>query len=126
MALTDGERTDVRRYCGYPVWSGGVIEVFGAIAYQTTGTLEFRMNNLTDSEEAVLRRYLGTLTVLEVAVPRAGENLDTDQAAVWTRNRTEPEDRLRLLDSWRRRLCQFLGVPPGPGLISSNSPPLVV
>ena len=74
------------------------------------------MNNLSGAEAGILRRYLGTLTVLECAVPRAGDNLDTDQAAVWTRNRDELRDRTKLFDDWRRRLCGFLGVPPGPDL----------
>jgi hypothetical protein len=53
---------------------------------------------------------------LEFAVPRAGDNLDTDQASVWTRNRDELRDRSRLFDDWRRRLCGFLGIPAGPAL----------
>ena len=78
------------------------------------------MNNLSTAEEAVVRRYLGTLTVLEFAVPRAGDNLDTDQAAVWTRNRDELRDRTRLFDDWRRRLCGFFGIPSGPALTDSG------
>jgi hypothetical protein len=35
---------------------------------------------------------------------------------VWTHNRDEVRDRLRLFDDWRRRLCGFMGVPPGPAL----------
>jgi hypothetical protein len=54
--------------------------------------------------------------VLESSVPRAADNLDTDQAAVWTRNRDEMRDRARLFDDWRRRLCGFLGMLPGPDL----------
>jgi hypothetical protein len=84
--------------------------------FQAYGLLEFRINNLSDAEAAVVRRYLGTLAVLEFAVPRAGDNLDTDQAAVWTRNRDEMRDRARLFDDWRRRLCGFLGMQPGPDL----------
>jgi hypothetical protein len=56
------------------------------------------------------------LTVLEIAIPRSGDNLDTDSAAVWMRNRDEPRDRIRLFDDWCRRFCGFLGVPPGPAL----------
>ena len=44
------------------------------------------MNNLSDcrvGDRAALSRVLN---VLEFAVPRSGENLDTDQAAVWTHN----------------------------------------
>ena|SRR5689334_22658311 len=113
MALSDPEKTDVRRFCGYPPHgaTGADLQTI-----RTGGRLEFRMNNLSDPEAAVVRRYLGTLIVLEIAVPRASENLDTDQAAVWTHNRDELRDRTRLFDDWRRRLCGFLGVPPGPGL----------
>jgi len=82
--------------------------------------LEFRLNNLSTSELMVLRRYLATLSLLEIAVPKAGESLDTDVAAVWTRNRSEPYDRARLFDGWRKRLCGFLGIPPGPALADNG------
>jgi hypothetical protein len=42
--------------------------------------------------------------------------LDTDEAAVWKRNPRELRDRRLLFDDWRRRLCGFLGVRPGPAL----------
>jgi hypothetical protein len=126
MALSDAEKTDVRRYCGYPVWGNTVLQLLAWPVYQSRGTLEFRMNNLTSSEEAVLRRHLSTLLVLECAVPKSGDNLDTDQASIWSRNRTEQDDRLRLLDTWRRRLCEFLGVSPGPALSSGGSVTVVV
>jgi len=84
--------------------------------FSAYGALEYRMDNLSPEEEQVVLSYLNTLTVLEPAVPMASENLDSDGAASWTRNRNEVADRLRLLDSWRRRLCAFLGVPPGEGL----------
>ena len=41
------------------------------------GTVEFRLANLSHSEEAVLRGYLGTLLVLERAIPGAGASIDT-------------------------------------------------
>jgi hypothetical protein len=120
MAFTDTEKTDIRRFCGYPAY-GATASGFGSWRFfQAYGLLEFRMNNLTDAEAIVVRRYLGTLTVLEFSVPRAGDNLDTDQAAVWTRNRDELRDRTRLFDDWRRRLCSFLGIPAGPTLADSG------
>jgi hypothetical protein len=112
--LTDIEKTDVRRHCGYPTaavtGTGGLSSVF----YQLCVLLETRMNVLTEAELAIVRRYIATLASLETAVPRAGDSLDTDQAAVWTRNRSEPQDRAALFDEWRRRLCAFMGVQPGP------------
>jgi hypothetical protein len=116
MSLTDAEKTDIRRFCGYPI-HGQVSDGFGEWGYyQTFGLLEYRLTNITAPELAVARRYLSSLLVLETAVPRAGDSLDTDQAAVWTRNKDEPRDRVRLFDDWRRRLCGFLGIPPGPAL----------
>lgn len=120
MAFTDAEKADVRRFCGYPAYGAGASGFQNWRFFQVYGLLEYRINNLSDAETAVVRRYLGTLTLLEYAVPRAGENLDTDQAAVWTRNRDELRDRTRLFDDWRRRLCGFLGIPPGPALADSG------
>ena len=120
MAFSDAEKADIRRFCGYPAYGNANSGMQNWRFFQVYGLLEFRMNNLSDAEAAVVRRYLGTLTVLELAVPRAGDNLDTDQAAVWTRNQAEVRDRTRLFDDWRRRLCGFFGVPPGPALNDSG------
>jgi hypothetical protein len=114
MGFSDAEKTDIRRFCGYPAYGAGPWGFQGWRFFQAYGLLEYRMNNLSGAEEAVCRTYLGTLRGLEGAVPQAGQNLDTDQAAVWTRNHDEVRDRFALLDEWRRRLCSFLGVPPGP------------
>jgi hypothetical protein len=120
MTFTDSEKADVRRFCGYPAYGAAASGFQNWRFFQVYGLLEFRMNNLSAAEEAVVRRYLGTLTVLEFAVPRAGDNLDTDQAAVWTRNRDELRDRTRLFDDWRRRLSGFFGIPPGPAITDSG------
>jgi hypothetical protein len=114
--LSDAERVDIRRFCGYPAYGAAPTGMQSWRFFQIYGLLEFRLSNLSDSEIAITRRYLGTLTTLEVAVPAASENLDTDQASMWTRNKDEVTDRIRLLDEWRQRLCGFLGVPAGPAL----------
>jgi hypothetical protein len=93
--------------------------------FQIYGLLEFRLTNLSASEIVVARRYLGNLTTLELAVPATSENLDTNQASMWTRNKNELADRIRLFDEWRRRLCGFLGVQTGPALSSSTTPLIV-
>jgi hypothetical protein len=93
--------------------------------FQVYGLLEFRLTNLSASETVIARRYLANLISLELAVPAASDSLDTNQAAVWTRNTNELGDRITLLDEWRRRLCGFLGVPSGPAL-SSGTASLVV
>ncbi len=116
MAFTEAERTDIRRHCGFPAYGAGTAGFQGWRFYQVYGLFEYRLNYLTGSEEAVVRQYLMTLARLEMAVPAAGESLDTAKAAMWTRNADEMRERRRLFDDWRRRLCGFLGVPPGPAL----------
>ena len=124
--LSDAEKVDIRRFCGYPAYGAAPSGMEAWRFFQVYGMLEFRMTNLSAFETAVARRYLGTLLTLEVAVPAAAANLDTDQAAMWTRNKAEIADRMRLFDEWRRRLCGFLGVPAGPALSGGNTPALIV
>ena len=120
MAFADAEKTAIRRFCGYPAYGTGAAGFEGWRFYQAYGLLEYRLCNLSPAEEAVVRRYLGSLTSLEAAIPNSAANLDTDQAAVWSRNANEVRDRTRLFDDWRRRLCSFLVVPPGAGLGNSG------
>lgn len=80
-------------------------------------TLFHRLQNMTPENEAVLiNTYLNKLTMLESAIVAASDNLDTDEAAVWKHNRSEVSDRTSLFDKWRRRMCGFLGLRPGPAL----------
>jgi hypothetical protein len=123
--LTDAEKVDIRRFCGYPAYGAAPTGMQSWRYFQVYGVLEFRLTNLSDYEIAIVRRYLGTLTTLELAVPGASDNLDTDQASMWTRNKNELSDRMGLLDEWRRRLCGFVGVETGPAL-SSGSIALIV
>jgi hypothetical protein len=119
-AFTDAQKTDVRRFCGYPAYGAGAAGFESWRFFQAYGTLEYRLNNLAPAEIAVTLQYLSTLNTLEAAVPPASDNLDTDSAAAWTHNQNETRDRLALFDGWRRRLCGFLGVPPGPALADAG------
>jgi hypothetical protein len=81
---------------------------------------------LLPSEEAVLRSvvlrsvYLAQLYPLEAAIPGAGGNLDTDQAAVWTHNRDEVRDRAALFDLWRGGDQWSAGAPPMAGSVTET------
>jgi len=120
MVLTDAEKTDTRRFMGYPAYGAGASGFQGWRFYQAYGLMEYRLNNLADAEGAVLRSYLTTLRMLEQAVPDAGANLDTAQVAVWTHNPNELRERLNLFEVWRRRLCGFLGLPAGPDMANTG------
>jgi len=114
--FTDAQKADIRRFCGYPAYGAGAAGFNSWRFYQAYGTLEYRLNNLAPAEVAVVLQYASTLGTIEAAIPRISENLDTESAAAWTHNADELKDREALFDSWRRRLCGFLGVPPGPAL----------
>jgi hypothetical protein len=120
--LTDAQMTDVRRYMGYQL-VGTTMPITGDqdLVYGRFGmvimSLYTRLTTLTASEESVLiNTYLTNLYALETAIPTTSDNLDTAQAAVWYHNARELADRDRLFDSWRRRMCEFIGFAPGPGL----------
>jgi hypothetical protein len=118
--LSDTEKVDIRRFCGYPAYGAAPTGMQSWRYFQIYVLLEFRLSNLSDPEIGIARRYLGNLTTLELAIPATSDNLDTDQASVWTRNKEELTERIRLLDEWRRRLCGFLGIPVGPSLVGGT------
>jgi hypothetical protein len=112
--LTDQQKVDIRRYCGFSVFGNNTTASppnWGYRYYQQYLTLEYRMNNLSADEETTLQNsYLTNLYALESAIPTASENLDTDRAAVWYHNKNEVRDRFDLFKLWCQRLMEFLGV----------------
>ena len=118
--LTDAEKIDVRRFCGYPVAGGSPQSFTSYRFFQAYGTLEFRLNNMSSGEETVLRAKLADLLALDAAIISTSDNLDTAIAAVWTHNKQEVSDRINLFTNLRLELCRFLGFPPGSGLIATN------
>lgn len=126
MALTDAQMTDVRRFAGYQL--AGTTQPLSAnydITYLRFGmyqmSLYTRLTTLSASEETVLTNYLTQISTLESDVFGARVNLDTAQASVWTHNAREQADREALFRSFRLKMCDFLGLPPGPALASQYS-----
>ena len=126
MALTNAQMADVRRFAGYPLagttqpitaTSDVVYTVFGVVQM----TLYQRLTTMSSVEEAVLvNTYLTNLPILEAAIVGAAQNLDTAKAAVWEWNQNEVDDRTALFNKWRRMMCGFIGLAPGPALGSGG------
>jgi hypothetical protein len=113
--FTDAQLTDIRRFAGYPAYGDGAVVFPMPWIYRAYLALEYRLQHISQNEGlVVVNTYLANLYTLEMAIPGTSANLDTDQAAVWKHNPHEQADRERLFDSWRARLCNFLGVPKGP------------
>lgn len=121
MAFTSAQLTDIRRHCGYPAYGAVATAAEGYRFVTRYGALEYKLQHLSSDEEAVVTTtYLPNLTTLETAIIGASANLDTDEASVWKHNKSEVADREALFASWRAKLCAFLGVPPGPGLLGAG------
>ena len=88
--LNEQEKADIRTACGYHEFHTQTSGFQNWRRYLALGILECRMNGLSDAEQAVVRRYLSTLGA---------------------------EEKPELIDDWRRRMCAFLGVAPGPELM---------
>ncbi|MCM8736001.1 hypothetical protein M5E06_17855 [Azospirillum sp. A1-3] len=118
--FAEADLIDIRRFAGYPAVGTGVIVFPFPWWFRYYSALETRLQNLTDAEATVVTTYLGQLRDLEAAIVGAGDNLDTLEAGPWKWNSKEVEQRTKLLDQWRQKLCGFLGVPPGPDLNNSG------
>lgn len=120
--LTDAQKADTRRYAGYPMLADTTADdsrdfAYGFVSPGVWATLEHRLNNMRAEEESILiNTYLANLNTLETQIPASGADLDTKTAAVWERNENQVADRAALFDDWRRRMCYFIGVAPGPSL----------
>ena len=121
MALTDAQMADVRRFAGYALaGTTQTITINNDTVYMRFGmvtmSLYQRLISLSAVEEAVLiTNYLANLATLETAIVGASTNLDTESASVWKHNKNEVSDRSDLFNKWRRDMCAFLGLAPGPG-----------
>lgn len=120
MSFTAAQKADIRRFCWYPVFGAPPASFQSYRFFQAYGTLEYRMSNLLPEEETVVTAKLATLYPLEIAIASASSNLDTDKAAVWTHNKNEVADRIRLYNYWRTDLCDYLGIPAGPQYASAG------
>jgi len=118
--LTDPQKVDIRRFCGYPAFGSGADGNAGWRFYQAYGALEYRMINLSVDEVTVVTNMLITLNGFETTLSGSIGDLDTDAAGPWTRNRDEVRDRAGMFALWSRRLCDFFGVPPGPAMVMNG------
>ena len=110
---------------GYSVSGDSASQPFRELSYSNVAymglSLDYRLQHLSTEEEGVVvATYLTPLALREQEIQGAAGNLDTEQAAVWTRNVSEVTDRIRLFNWLRRDLCNFLGFSPGPQLASPN------
>lgn len=112
--LTDAQKDDVRRHCGFPVYGLGVGTTPPTFGYRYNEwylILEYRMNNLgLNQANLLINTYIGNCNNLEQQILAASSNLDTDRAAVWYHNKNEVSDRFKLYKLWCDRTIEFMGL----------------
>jgi hypothetical protein len=112
MVFTDAEKVLIRKYCGYPFLGNVNTSAFGVRFTTWYGSLEYRMNSLSDNETSLVRTtFLANLTAIEADMYGSYIDLDTNKAAVWERNPKEIRDKWNLFVLCRKQLCEFMGVP---------------
>lgn len=130
MALTEQQKLDVRRYCGYPLVGDIPVSrdndpAHGWVSPGSFQTLTRRLSTLSAVEEATLiAKFLTPLTTLETALWAAGADLDTKKAAVWERNPNQIQESSALYKKARLALCSFVGVTPGPDISGGATLPI--
>lgn len=118
--LTELQKTNARRFMGYPMKGDQPSQMFGYRFMTQYGAMEYRLLHLSAEEETIVIQHLTDCAALETAVVTSTENLDTNRAAVWEHNPNETADRNNLYRWKRLELCRFIGVPPGPGLAQNR------
>lgn len=122
--LTDAQKDDVRRHCGFPVYglgTGTTPPTFGYRYLEWYLLLEYRLNNLSANQESILMNiYVNNCNVSLNAIITSSPNLDTDKAAVWTHNKYEVRDRFNLYRLNCQLMIQFLGL-ESPGKLTGQS-----
>lgn len=108
--FSDAEKVDIRFFCGYQILGGANVPAFGARYFGSYGLLEFRMTNMSEPEEDFVRDMVTDLHILYADVFGTRDNLDTDRAAVWYRNKNEVPDRENLFKYRRVMLCDYIGI----------------
>lgn len=114
--LTDAEKADIRRLCGYPPMGTGNTQFESWRFFQVYGLLEYRMTNLAQAEVQNVRWQLSLLYPIEQALAGMYAQLQVASAAAFTRNPREYADRMAQFGGERRKLCGMLGIPAGPQL----------
>lgn len=119
--FSTGEKSIIRDYCGYPPYGAGNSGFIGYRFFQASGTLEYRLNNLSTDEIQQVRWRADLIAVMDAALASASSGLDTAQASVWTRNKNEVADRIKHRNYHCRKIADSLGVPVGPNFSGDGS-----
>jgi len=119
--ITDDEKVDIRRFCGYSLYGNSASGFLGYRFFEAQGFLEYRMINCAPSEAQRIRRFMALIFPLEDVIATASGNMDTLEAGPLKLDPREVAKRVDLMNVYRVQLVNFLGVPPRPDLEDAGS-----
>lgn len=113
-SLTDGEKTRVRYFLGYPGMTMGAIFQAGVISsftFAITNALEWAMDHLSDDALPLIRKLLDTLEGIEKTMSESALcRLRIRAAGDVEMNNKELIELGKQLYNWKCKLADFLGV----------------
>jgi len=122
MSFTDAELVSLRFYCGFSAKGSPTGYALGIRFYPAYGAMEYRMQNLTVEEEGFVRiHFLTPLAHIETEWLNTVDNLDTDVAAVWKRNKAELSEKRSIYMRLRKDLCAYFGLMYGGDLYGTDA-----
>jgi len=125
--LTEEEKMQIRKFCGYTNWGKQPSAGMGWRAWEANAYLENKMNALTDvEEERVKTLYIPNCLTAETNIQSVSQLLLVDTAAVFVRNKLQLKENIQLYNYWRLELCRFLGIGVGPFFGGGSTSQMVV
>lgn len=112
--ITDSQKVDLRRMMWYPIFGSANTQAYGFRYMSQYGLMEYRFINMSAEEEMALLVLLNQCLALEIKLAAVSDDLDTSKAGPWTRNSKQLRENNSLLTLWRKKLCEYIGILPGP------------
>lgn len=126
MSLTTDEGVAIRRFMWYGMLGNQNVQAFGYRWATNFGLLQFRISNLLPQEEAYVRTLISQCETLEQGLLNVQADMDTASAGPWKRNPQQLKENIRLYTFWRKKMCEFFQLPPGPAFATSSQISVVV
>jgi hypothetical protein len=110
MALTDGEKSDLRFFLGYSMLGDRPNDISKVYPHAYNTFLESNINHMRPEEETRVRNMLNDLRDQEQEIKAARSTLNIDTAGSFKKNKAELRARIEMFNVTRLQLGQFLQV----------------
>lgn len=115
--FTPAQIVQILDLCGFPARGNGTVVFPAPWINKQYLAIEYRLQNLSvDEGNYLLTTYVQPLLQMQAQFTNATATLNIGVAGPYVRNPKEMRERRKAYDDWRRLLCRFFDVDPGPGI----------